>query len=217
MALKSNEKIILVCTQLIEAGVDFDFLFGMRMVAPLPSIIQAAGRVNREGLRTAGKLLVFQLNDQFLEFSGHPMHFPDSMYMHNAQQSVRIMNKHTDLTSPTVLSEYYRSIYGVLNTDQKKCIKSLQQWDFENVRYNYINSPTKTVIVPYGKEGESMLKEILRKDTIDKSDLNNTRGIVVNMFPNTIDRFEKNDMVQEIDGSGIYCWLGSYDPETGID
>ncbi|MDR2100189.1 MAG: CRISPR-associated helicase Cas3' [Campylobacteraceae bacterium] len=45
-----NEKIILVSTQSIEAGVDLDFDVGYREIAPVSSIIQTAGRVNRHGL-----------------------------------------------------------------------------------------------------------------------------------------------------------------------
>ncbi len=47
--LKRDEAIILVSTQLIEAGVDLDFDIGYREFAPFSSIIQMAGRVNREG------------------------------------------------------------------------------------------------------------------------------------------------------------------------
>ncbi|MBC8179813.1 CRISPR-associated helicase Cas3', partial [candidate division KSB1 bacterium] len=46
-ALKRKEKIILVSTQCVEAGVDLDFNMGFRDLAPLDSIIQVAGRVNR--------------------------------------------------------------------------------------------------------------------------------------------------------------------------
>lgn len=50
-ALKGGEKIIVVSTSLIEAGIDFDFSCVIRSLAGMDSIVQAAGRCNREGLR----------------------------------------------------------------------------------------------------------------------------------------------------------------------
>ena len=47
--LKQGKKIILISTQLIEAGVDIDFPNVYRDFCPLPSLIQAAGRCNRNG------------------------------------------------------------------------------------------------------------------------------------------------------------------------
>lgn len=46
-ALKNNEKVICVSTQLVEAGIDFSFECVIRSMAGLDSIIQAAGRCNR--------------------------------------------------------------------------------------------------------------------------------------------------------------------------
>lgn len=47
--LKQGKPVILVSTQTIEAGVDMDFDMGFRDFAHLDSLIQTAGRVNREG------------------------------------------------------------------------------------------------------------------------------------------------------------------------
>lgn len=45
--LKSNEKVICVATQMVEAGIDFSFESVIRIEAGLDNIVQSAGRCNR--------------------------------------------------------------------------------------------------------------------------------------------------------------------------
>jgi CRISPR-associated endonuclease/helicase Cas3 len=52
--LNDKERIILVSTQLIEAGVDIDFPILYRDFCSLPSLVQSAGRCNRNGKYTKG-------------------------------------------------------------------------------------------------------------------------------------------------------------------
>lgn len=47
--LENSEKVIVVSTQLIEAGVDISFRYVYRDFAPFDSIVQVAGRCNRNG------------------------------------------------------------------------------------------------------------------------------------------------------------------------
>ncbi len=59
--LQNRERVVLISTQLIEAGVDIDFPFLYRDLCPLPSLIQSAGRCNRNGSKKKGQVFFFEL------------------------------------------------------------------------------------------------------------------------------------------------------------
>lgn len=62
--LKEKEQVIVISTQLIEAGVDVDFPVVYRDLCPLPSLIQSAGRCNRNKLIEYGQVYLFSLKDE---------------------------------------------------------------------------------------------------------------------------------------------------------
>lgn len=67
LRLQHGKRIILISTQLIEAGVDIDFPVLYRDMAIIPSIVQSAGRCNRNGdlkkngKKVKGKVVLFNL------------------------------------------------------------------------------------------------------------------------------------------------------------
>ncbi|HET8572387.1 MAG TPA: CRISPR-associated helicase Cas3' [Edaphocola sp.] len=67
--LLSNKKIILISTQLIEAGVDIDFPVVYRDLCPLPSLIQSAGRCNRNKKIDLGNVNLIRLRNRKGKYS----------------------------------------------------------------------------------------------------------------------------------------------------
>src|SRR3989344_158741 len=58
---KEGKKMMVISTQLIEAGVDLDFDTVIRDFAPFDSIIQAGGRCNRNNRMAQGKIIIYKV------------------------------------------------------------------------------------------------------------------------------------------------------------
>lgn len=70
--LLSDEPVICISTQLVEAGVDFSFRCVIRSLAGLDNLIQAAGRCNRDGKLDMGHVYLIKMSPETETVSSLP-------------------------------------------------------------------------------------------------------------------------------------------------
>ncbi|MBI4848245.1 MAG: CRISPR-associated helicase Cas3' [Nitrospirae bacterium] len=102
--LEAKKKMLVVSTQLIEAGVDFDFPVVFRAMAPLEAVIQSAGRCNREGRlgELGGKVYLFKLQDSGM---------PNKTYAACAGHAEELIKPDLSrLHGHTIFNEYYAQV-----------------------------------------------------------------------------------------------------------
>lgn len=100
--LGQSETLRVISTQLVEAGVDIDFPVVFRALAGIDSIAQAAGRCNREGLLSIGKLVVFV-----------PPHPAPRGHLRQAESCGKqiLMNNENDPLSPKSFTAFFEQLF----------------------------------------------------------------------------------------------------------
>ncbi len=207
--LASGRPCRLISTQVVEAGVDIDFPVVYRAFGPLDSIVQAAGRCNREGELPSGRCIVFEPEDGGM---------PPGAYRRAAQQT-RVVAKDLDpqsLDDPELFQGYFRRLYGVSDLDEKKILRSRERLNFPHTAADYrlISARTTSVIIR-DEADERMLESLRRMDGISRFALRKLQRFTVSLYPNQLQRAAEAGLVSELPG-GILLWNGDYDQETGI-
>jgi CRISPR-associated endonuclease/helicase Cas3 len=163
--LTAGQPCRVVSTQLIEAGVDVDFPVVWRALGPLDSIVQVAGRCNREGRLAAGQMYVFRPVDHKL---------PPGVYQSASDQadltlaSLGQSEQATDrlATDPQLFADYFQSLYQIINTDYVRRGESTIQEDRSQLRFREVARKAKVIkddgqpVIVRFKAGESIVNDI---------------------------------------------------------
>lgn len=213
MALKDGEEVVrVVSTQLIEAGVDIDFPVVYRQEAGLDSVLQAAGRCNREGKRGLSTTHVFSLTKE------HALPRGEMQAANNARLS---LVDSTDWFAPETMAQYFEQLYCRRDTFDKKDMKhylyNLMDISFATAakEFNLIDSQGKSVIVCY-KNSMDLVEQLLLKGP-SYSLMKKLAKYTVNIYKNDFDALVKLGVVEEkLEGVFVVPFKEQYDEQIGL-
>lgn len=152
---REGQRCIVVATQCIEAGVDLDFDRMFRAMAPLESVIQAAGRCNRNGrLPNGGLVTVFRPQED-------GRLYPGDSYERGATV---VMNLWAECDTPELsdteqIRKYYERYFSA-EKGNSKLEEGLRKKNYREVEKNYrlIKNAGVSLIVPWSGEKELFQK-----------------------------------------------------------
>ena len=215
--LRTGAECRVVSTQVVEAGVDLDFPMVLRAVGPLDSIIQAAGRCNREGRDpNGGRVVIFQPAE-----AAQP---PAGSYRAATEITASMRNESPlDPDDLATVAEYFRRLYQNVDTDSRKVQQSRRKLNYPQVAHDFrmIDDDTVPVIIGnYGtaEERQSVSDAIaaLRDQTHDgRRLLRRLQPWQVQIYRRQAAELEAKSLLMPV-MPGLYEWWGPYDPITGI-
>lgn len=166
-----------VSTSLVEAGVDLDFSTVWRQEAGLDSILQAAGRCNREGKREA---------DQSVVHIFHFQQMPPKAFWADIDAMRKTVEEHSDLSTPQAVEAYFHHLHFTLSKeamDAKKILEKSNALEFQKINdaFQMIESQTIPVYIPRAENRE--LLDRLREGKPTRAVLRALGRSAVNVYP----------------------------------
>ncbi|MBU0992172.1 MAG: CRISPR-associated helicase Cas3' [Proteobacteria bacterium] len=136
--LVNKQKTILVSTQVIEAGVDLDFDYGFREFSPLYSIIQTAGRVNRENREEVRESATLVVTNKI----GHSPYHPSDLLYAEVKQLLETPIRENEILPRLKL---YFSTTIDRTSQEYVLIDHMKQLEFESVMKRFDKNFMKTL------------------------------------------------------------------------
>lgn len=218
--LRNNERCILISTSLVEAGVDLDFYSVYREISGVDSMIQAAGRCNREGHREAEKSKVF-----IFRFEGEEVVLGQRQQIDAAKS---LIADGRDLSDMGTITKYFEMLYHIKgdSLDKKKI---LDEFTNKKMKYNFakvgrefklIEQNIKTIFVNREETADEILQELQRKG-FTRSGMRRASQYCINVYDQTFDKMYGAGMLQPVseDMKDFYVLTDNsrYTKEMGLE
>jgi len=204
----------LVSTQLIEAGVDVDFPIAWRALGPLDSIIQTAGRCNREGRHEQPcTVTIFRPAE-----GGHlPKGYEQVMqitetFLHDRDAST--------LHSPATYAEYFARLYSITGKDNAEAdpvFKCSTAFDFPGAakECRLIEDNTSAVLVQWEK-GNELYEKLKTQHHLSAAECRIAQRYSVNLYMGEFQKALAQGWVyQPVPEWELYVWNSHYDDDLG--
>lgn len=213
--LLAGEPCRLISTQLIEAGVDVDFPRVYRAMGPLDSIIQTAGRCNREGkMSEVGDVIVFRPEDD-----GKPR----GAYAQAAAITEAFLteNPDADLHQPETYAAYFTRLYGTLGPQDAKddpAFAASEKLHFPAAARacRLVGEDARSVVVRWG-DGERLARLIRYQKYLSRDEWRLAQRFSVNFYESEfIPSLARGEIMQPVPDFDFYFWNGHYDEDLGV-
>ena len=218
--LKEGLPCRVVSTSLIEAGVDVDFPVAYREQCGLDSLLQTAGRCNREGRRGAEESIVYR-------FRLVGLSIPQMIRSNCDALDYTVDYYPTRLDSPAAIHAYFEQLYdsrGEKSFDQNGILDAFIHGvdgcclPFASVakQFHLIQNSARTVYIPIN-EG-AVLCERLRKGPINRILLRQLGIYSVSCYFEQFQSLYNSGMLELLpDGSAILSDLTQYSQKLGLN
>ena len=207
-----------VSTSLIEAGVDVDFPAVWREEAGLDSILQTAGRCNREGKRATedSKVTIFSLESQTVP----------AMIQQNVDATRSVFSRFDDPAEPAAIESYFQfflTLKGNAALDSQNVLEAFHHgmqgvlFPFSSVaeKFHLIENQTVTIYLPVG-EGAELVNQ-LKLGYATRSLYHRLGQYSVNVYPDHLKNLLDAGAAEPVgDGNYILTDTTLYDNLTGL-
>ena len=211
-----TKKCVVISTSLVEAGVDLDFQNVYRQMSGMDSILQAAGRCNREGERPKEecKVSVFQFEEKI-----------NNDIEQRISATKNALRKYSDWNDHKMVDEYFERLFcqKKYSMDRKNILNQFQNgtFNFKKVAedFKFIESDTYSIFIPINEEAESILNE-LRFKGYTKELMRKATRYIVPVYENDFKNYYGAGMLREISDNLEGCYeltnLKQYSEEIGL-